>query len=58
MRSKEKMPGEGSLQSRKKPHREDKSSTAADYDAQPRENKTQAITPSMGTQPEGTGTNS
>ena len=58
MRSKERMPREGSLQSRKKPHREDRSSTEADDAAQPRENKAQAIVPVMGPQPEGTGTNS
>ena len=58
MRSKERMPREGSLQRRKKPHREDKSSTEADDDAQPRENKAQAIAHGMGPQPEGTGTSS
>ena len=43
MRSKERMPREESLQRRKKPHREDKSSTEADDEAQPRENKAQTI---------------
>ena len=52
------MPRERSLRSRKKPHREDKSSTEADDDAQPRENKAQVIAPGMGPQPEETGTNS
>ena len=58
MRSKERMPREKSLQRRKKPHREDKSSTEADDEAQPRENKAQTIVPGMGPQPEVTGTNS
>ena len=58
LQSKERMPRERSLQSRKKPHREEKSSTEAYYDVQPRENKAQAIAPGTGPQPEGTGTSS
>ena len=43
---------------RKKPHREDKSSTEADDDAQPRENKAQRIIPGWDLNPKERGTNS
>ena len=49
--SKELMPRERSSQSRKKSHREEKSSIEADDDAQPKENKAQATGPGKGPQP-------